>query len=101
MTAPASQHKTLPHTLGRSATTAATPLQATNAGAEDRLGKALGLYAAGWDKIASGRLHRDAAIQNNFLHPWQTTLTTSVAVALKARQAVRVSRLELDAAKQA
>jgi hypothetical protein len=101
VTAPASQHKTLPHALGRSATTAATSLQATNAGAEDKLGKALGLYAAGWDKIASARLHQDAAIQNNFLHPWQTTLTTSVAVALKARQAVRVSRLELDAAKQA
>jgi hypothetical protein len=34
------------------------------------------------------------------LHPWQTTLNASIAVAMKARQAVRVSRLELDAAKQ-
>ena len=39
-------------------------------------------------------------MQENFLHPWQTTLNASIAVAMKARQAVRVSRLELDAAKQ-
>ncbi|TFY50721.1 hypothetical protein EVJ58_g10919, partial [Rhodofomes roseus] len=35
-----------------------------------------------------------------FLQPWQTTLSTSIAVAMKARQAVRGSRLELDSAKQ-
>jgi len=34
------------------------------------------------------------------LHPWQTTLNASIAVAMKARQAVKTSRLELDAAKQ-
>lgn len=98
---PAAQHKTLPHALGRSATTAATSLQATNVGSEDKLGKALGLYAGVWDKIASARLHQDASIQTQFLQPWQTTLSTSIAVAMKARQAVRVSRLELDSAKQA
>ena len=54
----------------------------------------------GWDKIASARLEQDAAIQQGFLHPWQTTLNTSIAVAMKARQAVKASRLELDAAKQ-
>lgn len=98
--APQSQHKTLPHALGRASTTAATALQDVNVGTEDKLGKALGLYAGAFDKIASARLHQDASIQSNFLHPWQTTLSTSIAVALKARQAVRVSRLELDAAKQ-
>lgn len=98
VTPPASQHKTLPHALGRAATTGATILQET--AADDKLGKALGLYANGYEKIALARLHHDAAIQTNFLHPWQTTLSTSIAVAMKARQAVRVSRLELDAAKQ-
>ncbi|KAJ7765424.1 BAR domain-containing family protein [Mycena maculata] len=101
VTLPAQQHKTLPHALGRSATTAATAIQATNtAGAEDKLGKALGLYAEGWEKIAAARVHHDTAVRNGFLHPWQSTLTTSINVAVKARQAVRVSRLELDAAKQ-
>ena len=50
--------------------------------------------------MAAARLDQDAAIQDNFLHPWQTTLNASIAVAMKARQAVRFSRLELDAAKQ-
>jgi hypothetical protein len=58
------------------------------------------LYADGWDKIAAARLEHDAGIRENFLHPWQTTLNTSISVAMKARQAVKVSRLELDAAKQ-
>jgi hypothetical protein len=93
-------HKTLPHALVRSSTTASNALQATVAGREDRLGKALALYATGWDKISVARLEQDATIQENFLHPWQTTLSTSIAVAMKARQAVKGSRLELDAAKQ-
>jgi hypothetical protein len=54
------------------------------------LGKALALYATGWDRVAAARLDQDAAIQDNFLHPWQTTLNASIAVAMKARQAVRV-----------
>ena len=100
VTPPQHQHKTLPHALGRAATTAATTLQDAPGVTEDRLAKSLGLYAAGWDKIASARLEQDAAIQQGFLHPWQTTLNTSIAVAMKARQAVKASRLELDAAKQ-
>ncbi|TRM66653.1 BAR domain-containing family protein [Schizophyllum amplum] len=98
---PQHQHKTLPHALGRAATTAATTLQDVPGGSEDRLAKSLGFYAAGWDKIAAARLEQDASIQQGFLHPWQTTLNTSIAVAMKARQAVKASRLELDAAKQA
>lgn len=43
---------------------------------------------------------QDDAIQKRFLAPWQATLTNSIAVAMKARQSVATSRLELDAAKQ-
>lgn len=42
---------------------------------------------------------QDDHIRSHFLQPWQATLNTSIAVAMKARQAVRVSRLELDSAK--
>ncbi|KAH7908685.1 BAR domain-containing family protein [Hygrophoropsis aurantiaca] len=94
------QHKTLPHALGRAATTAATAMQGTAGGSEDKLGKALSLYAGVWDKIAAARLQQDDSIQRQYLQPWQTTLSTSINVAVKARQAVRASRLELDAAKQ-
>lgn len=104
---PRQQHKTLPHALTRAANAAAVAVSSTSGGTAgpgtgetDRLGKALGLYAAGWDKVAHARLDQDAGVQENFLHPWQTTLNASIAVAMKARQAVRVSRLELDAAKQ-
>jgi hypothetical protein len=98
---PTAQHKTLPHALTRAATTAALAVSSSTTPAEtDKLGKALGLYAGGWEKVANARLDQDAAVQENFLHPWQTTLNASIAVAMKARQAVRVSRLELDSAKQ-
>ena len=99
---PRSQHKTLPHALSRASHIGAgTISQATSrSGDVDKLSKALALYGDGWDRVAAARLDQDAAIQDNFLHPWQTTLNSSIAVAMKARQAVRVSRLELDAAKQ-
>jgi len=98
---PVHQHKTLPHALARSAASGAQQVQAASgAGDQDRLGKALALYSAGWEKVAEARLDHDAAIAQGFLHPWQTTLNTSIAVAMKARQAVRLSRLELDSAKQ-
>ncbi|KDR72777.1 hypothetical protein GALMADRAFT_228466 [Galerina marginata CBS 339.88] len=100
---PPSQHKTLPHALTRAANSAALAVASstTSATAEtDRLGKALSLYGTGWEKVSAARLDQDSAVQENFLHPWQTTLNASIAVAMKARQAVRVSRLELDSAKQ-
>ena len=96
----AAQHKTLPHALGRSATNAATVLQAAPGGNDDKLGRALGLYAGAWEAVAAARVEQDDAIQRHYLQPWQTTLSTSINVAMKARQAVRTSRLELDAAKQ-
>ncbi|KAI0727725.1 BAR domain-containing family protein [Fomitopsis betulina] len=100
ITPPAAQHKTLPHALGRAATTAAQALQTTPAGGEEKLRTAIGTYAGAWEKIADARVNQDEAIRIQFLQPWQTTLSTSIAVAMKARQAVRVSRLELDSAKQ-
>ncbi|KAI0643225.1 BAR domain-containing family protein [Trametes meyenii] len=96
----APQHKTLPHAFGRAATNAATAVQTTSGTGDDKLGKALQQYAGAWEKIADARVEQDNTIREQFLHPWQTTLSTSINVALKARQAVRVSRLELDAAKQ-
>ncbi|KAI0919780.1 hypothetical protein AcW1_003055 [Taiwanofungus camphoratus] len=99
-TPPAQQHKTLPHAIGRAATSAATTLQSTASAGDEKLSKALISYAGAWEKIADSRVQQDANIRTDFLQPWQTTLSTSIAVAMKARQAVRVSRLELDAAKQ-
>lgn len=58
------------------------------------------MYAEVFDNIASARIEQDESIQKQYFYPWQTTLSTSINVAMKARQSVRVSRLELDAAKQ-
>lgn len=96
----APQHKTLPHAFGRAATNAATAVQTVSGAGDDKLGKGLQVYAGAWEKIADARVEQDATVRERFLQPWQTTLSTSINVAMKARQAVRVSRLELDAAKQ-
>ncbi|KAF9782528.1 BAR domain-containing family protein [Thelephora terrestris] len=92
------QHKTLPHALYRASLTAVTDLSA--ASKDDKLTPALTAYGAAWEKIAAARLQQDEAIRSEFLQPWQQTLSTNISVAIKARQAVRTSRLELDAAKQ-
>ncbi|KAJ7498012.1 BAR domain-containing family protein [Mycena galericulata] len=97
---PTPQHKTLPHALGRSATAAAAQLQASSPHGEDGLATALTIYAHGMEKVAAARVDQDASIRINHLHPWQQTLSTTITVAMKARQAVRTSRLELDGAKQ-
>ncbi|KAI0027970.1 BAR domain-containing family protein [Vararia minispora EC-137] len=96
---PRAQHKTLPHALGRASTQAAQVVQRTT-GPEDRFGRALAEYAGAWDKIAEARIVHDEAVVQNFTYPWQQTLNQSINLAMKARQAVRTSRLELDAAKQ-
>lgn len=59
------------------------------------------MYGGAWEKIANARVQHDDTVVRNFLFPWQQTLQAQINVAVKARQAVRVSRLELDAAKQA
>ncbi|KAJ6616950.1 BAR domain-containing family protein [Mycena sp. CBHHK59/15] len=94
--APAPAHKTLPHALARAAASAGDALAPQEVG----LHAALSAYAVGMEKVADARVNQDAAIRLNHLHPWQATLTTALAVALKARAAVRTSRLELDGAKQ-
>ncbi|KAI0051276.1 hypothetical protein FA95DRAFT_1580676 [Auriscalpium vulgare] len=97
---PVQQHKTLPHALGRAATTAAATLHSAPGGPDDRLGRGFQEYSGAWQKIADARVVQDDSIVAGFLLPWQQTLHTSINVAMKARQAVRASRLELDAAKQ-
>jgi hypothetical protein len=67
---------------------------------DDKLTSAFTAYGTAWEKIAAARVEHDTAIREGFLQPWRQTLSTNVTVALKARQAVRTSRLELDAAKQ-
>ncbi|KAH9939750.1 BAR domain-containing family protein [Epithele typhae] len=97
---PTPQHKTLPHAIARQAAASATAVTSTAGPGDDKLGKALGAYAGAWAKIADARVEQDETIRERYLMPWQSTLSTSIAVAMRARQAVRVSRLELDAAKQ-
>ncbi|KAF7289103.1 Cytoplasmic protein [Mycena chlorophos] len=97
--APAPEHKTLPHALVRSARSASATLTAANT-TEEPLAGALDVYAAGMDKVAAARVEHDQAVRLNHLHPWQQNLNSAINVAMKARQAVRTSRLELDGAKQ-
>jgi len=91
--------KTLPHALSRGSSAASKVLE-TPGGPETRLGQALKEYSLAYEKIGAARLDQDDAIVTNFLAPWQVSLNNSIALAIKARQAVRVSRLELDSAKQ-
>jgi len=98
--APTPQHKTLPHALSRAANAASSSLAVAPGGKDDRLGKALAEYGGAWEKIGDARVQHDDTVVRGFLAPWQQTLQTSINVAVKARQAVRMSRLELDAAKQ-
>jgi len=89
------QPKTLPHAMGRAAAAGAMSI-----GENDRLGKALKEYALAFEKIGEARQMEDDTILEVFVAPWQATLNNSIAIAMKSRQAVRTSRLELDAAKQ-
>lgn len=89
------QPKTLPHAITRASTSAAAAV-----GPNERLGKALAEYSAAYHKIGEARLNQDDTILENFVAPWQATLSNSIAIAMRARQGVKTSRLELDAAKQ-
>ncbi|KAL7411817.1 BAR domain-containing family protein [Mrakia frigida] len=91
---PAHPHKTLPHALARAATAGATEL------GEDRLGGALKAYGAAQAKIGEARLSQDEEITTRFVHPFQKTLSTSIAIAVRARNSVKQARLELDSARQ-
>jgi len=98
--APTPQHKTLPHALSRAATAASSALAQSPGGKDDRLAQALAEYGGAWKKVGNAREQHDDQVARLFLAPWQQTLQTSINVAVKARQAVRLSRLELDSAKQ-
>jgi len=78
----AAQHKTLPHALGRAATQAATGLQESSGSGlgsdeNNKLGKALGLYAGAWEKIAAARVEHDEYVRQGFLTPWQVSSTSA------------------------
>ncbi|WWD17892.1 hypothetical protein CI109_102337 [Kwoniella shandongensis] len=90
------QPKTLPHALSRAAKSGATEL-----GASDRLGIALGVYGAALEKVGDARVSQDGLIVDRFVTPWQATLSTSIGLALKARANVKAARLELDSARAA
>ncbi|KAG8760420.1 hypothetical protein FRC14_003117 [Serendipita sp. 396] len=87
--------KTLPHAISRAALAGASSL-----GPDIRLGKALDLYGNAMEKVGQARLDQDDVIVERFLQPWNVTVTSSIAVAMQARTAVRASRLHLDSAKQ-
>ncbi|KAJ9116306.1 hypothetical protein QFC22_004746 [Naganishia vaughanmartiniae] len=88
--------KTLPHALSRAAREGAL-----HVGTEERLGKALDTYATAMEKVGDARLQQDDIIVDKFITPWQATLSTSLALANKARANVKNARLELDTARAA
>ncbi|KZO97235.1 hypothetical protein CALVIDRAFT_545194 [Calocera viscosa TUFC12733] len=91
--------KTLPKTLNHALSRAAAAGAAAE-GPDERLGQALKIYAEVEEKVGDARLQQDGLIRDQFLAPWQATLNTSIALAMRARAGVKQSRLELDAAKQ-
>jgi len=119
---PPAPPKTLPHALSRAAKAGAL-----NVGLEDRLGKTLNTYSEAMEKasrfypptktgmlcahadfhsgemiqVGDARLQQDHVIVGTFLTPWQATLSSSIALAMKARANVKTARLELDAARSA
>ncbi|KAJ9092941.1 hypothetical protein QFC19_008539 [Naganishia cerealis] len=51
--------------------------------------------------VGDARLQQDEIIVDNFITPWQATLSSSLALANKARANVKAARLELDTARAA
>lgn len=51
-------------------------------------------------QIGEARLSQDEEITTRFVHPFQKTLSTSIAIAVRARNSVKQARLELDSARQ-
>lgn len=104
-------HRTLAHTISRSAASAAVELQRppTSSGeaaaeVEERevvrtLSSALQAVSLASNSVGNARLEQDHAIVDNFLTPW-VAFGNQVNLSTKARQAVSNARLELDVAKQ-
>lgn len=51
------------------------------------------------NQVGDARLSQDEMIVDKFLTPWQATLSSSIALAMKARANVKSARLELDTAR--
>ncbi|KAL1919801.1 uncharacterized protein VTP21DRAFT_1732 [Calcarisporiella thermophila] len=84
--------KTLAHALSRACTQGAEQV-----GAEEPLGAALFKCAAIQEKVGDARLRMDDEITAKFVQPFNTTLNTLLARAMKARRNVQSQRLNLDA----
>jgi hypothetical protein len=52
-------------------------------------------------QVGDARLQQDDIIVDKFITPWQATLSSSLALANKARANVKAARLELDTARAA
>jgi len=95
--------KTLPHALSRAAKSGAAQISAAEGGVSvgvgEKLGKALTTYGDAMEKVGEARLAQDHMIVERFLTPWQATLSSSIALAMKARANVKTARLELDTAR--
>ncbi|KAL1919836.1 uncharacterized protein VTP21DRAFT_1767 [Calcarisporiella thermophila] len=91
---PSERHgpKTLSHAIARSCTQGAEQI-----GVEEPLGAALFKCAAVQEKIGAARLRMDEEITAKFVQPFNTTLNTQIANAMKARRRVLSQRLNLDA----
>lgn len=88
--------KTFNHAISRAALASAHQLDIS-----DPLGIALEKYALTEEKVGEARLAQDALITSRFNAALNTTLSTSLHFATKARKNVTNARLTLDAAKTA
>ena len=94
------QPKTLNHAIARASLAGSQALNASQSGASEQpLASALEKYALAEEKVGDARLEQDKQIQQRFLAGWKTTLSTNLAHAQRARQAVENARLSLDATK--
>ncbi|ODV89182.1 hypothetical protein CANCADRAFT_45636 [Tortispora caseinolytica NRRL Y-17796] len=86
--------KTLSHALARAALSGSQNLPE-----DDLLGNALNKFATVESQLGDLRLKQDQAIQAHFNASINTTLSTSLQFATKARRNVTKARLDLDTAK--
>ncbi|WEW59568.1 BAR domain-containing protein [Emydomyces testavorans] len=103
LTAPPSakpQPKTFSHAIARASLASSQMLsQSHSDGSEDPLAVGLEKFALASEKVGEARLTQDAQIQSRFLAGWNTTLSTNLMFATKARRNVENSRLMLDSTK--
>lgn len=88
--------RTLPHAISRAAKEGAAHV---GTGEANKFGTALSAYGTAMEKVGDARLNQDQIIVDQFLTPWQATLSSSINLAMKARANVKTARLELDAAR--